>query len=187
MRTKEYDELKIKQIIEDFKSRNLKPSEITIYFDIDNTLGIFSYYGNDALALKKSQMKGFFRNIQCFEEAPYVIETLQNMGFNIKIITSCINTPYCKAEKLEWIKYYFPTIKETDIILIDNGQNKANYIENPEKSIIVDDFYANLMNCIDNGILAIKKTFSGKKRPIPQVENLTEIFGILFNLGVLSK
>ena len=43
--------------------------------------------------------KGFYKELFCFPEAPAVIENLQRIGFKVKILSSCIDTPYCKAEK----------------------------------------------------------------------------------------
>lgn len=187
MRNIEYNEKQIKEILNNFKNKNFKPMDITIYFDMDNTLCIFSYNGRDDIALQKAKRKGFYRNLQCFEEAPIVIETLQAIGFNIKVLSSCINTTYCKPEKIAWIKYHFPSIKEEDIILVENGHNKAEYIEDISTSILIDDYYVNLMNWMDAGGVAIKKTFSGKPRPIPQVSNLTELFKILYDLNVFTN
>jgi len=182
-----YNEQQIKQIWENFKNRRLKPEDITIYFDMDNTLCIFSYHGDDESALKKAQTKGYYRNLLCFQEAPATIETLQRIGFKIKIISACIDTKWCREEKREWIRFHLTTIKDNDIILIDNGLNKTNFVENIETSILVDDYYKNLLDWMEKGGLAIKKTYSGKSRPIPQVSSLVEIFDILHKLEIFKN
>ena len=41
------------------------------------------------------------------------------------------------------------------------------------------------MTWMEEGGLAIKKTFSGKQRPIPQVMNLVEIFKVLYDLKLI--
>ena len=65
------------------------------------------------------------------------------------------------------------------------GENKSNYIENIESSILVEDFYQNIQNFYAVGGVGIKKTYSGKARPIPQVESLVDIFSILYELNCI--
>ena len=186
-RTIEYDEKLIKEIADRFSNEGLKPSDITIYFDMDNTLAIFSYFGNDDEALKKANRKGFYRNLQCFEEAPAVIETLQRIGFNVKILSVYLDTKYCKKEKIAWIEYHLPSISKEDIVLVPKGEKKTDYVTDIKHSILVDDYYGNLMTWMEEGGLAIKKTFSGKQRPIPQVMNLVEIFKVLYDLKLMNN
>ena len=186
-RTIEYNKELIQEIWNKFSNAGLKPEDITIYFDMDNTLAIFSYFGNDEEALKKANRKGFYRNLACFEEAPAVIEVLQKIGFKVKILSVYLDTKYCKDEKVSWIEYHIPSIDLKDIVLVPKGDKKTDYVDDINHSILVDDYYANLMTWMEEGGLAIKKTFSGKERPIPQVNNLTDIFKILYDLGLLSK
>lgn len=180
-----YNEELIQSVIKDFKDRDLKPEDITIYFDMDNVLCLFSVFGDEDIALKKMYHKGFYKELPCFPEAPAVIENLQRIGFKVKILSSCIDTPYCKPEKRLWVHYHLPTMKDEDIILITNGENKSNYIEDIEKSILVEDYFQNIVNFYNVGGLAIKKTYSGKNRPVPQIESLVDIFSVLHELGCL--
>lgn len=181
-----YNEAQIKMVIDNFKSRNLSPNDITIYFDMDNVLCLFSIFGDEDIALKKMYHKNYFKELPCFPEAPAVIENLQRIGFKVKILSSCIDSPYCKPEKRLWLHYHLPTVKDEDIILISVGENKSNYIENVEKSILVEDYCQNIINFYDVGGVAIKKSYSGKKRPLPQIESLVDIFSILYNLDCLK-
>lgn len=178
-----YNEDLVKQVIDRFKSMNYKPEDITIYLDMDNVLCLFSVFGNEDTAVRRMFHKGYFKELQCFPEVPAVIENLQRIGFKIKVLSSCIDSPYCKPEKKLWLNYHIPTLKDEDIILINVGENKADYINNPETSILVDDYYQNICNFYEIGGLGIKKTYSGKKRPIPQVESLVDLFSVLYNLN----
>lgn len=181
-----YNTERINEVIRDFKSKHLKPEDVTIIFDMDNTLCLYSRDGDDATALKLMWSKNFYKNLPCFQEAPATIELLQKMGFKVKILSSCIDSKYCKKEKKDWLHYHLPSIKDEDVILIDNGENKADYIKDITTCILVDDYYKNLMNWYDAGGVAIKKTYSGKERPIPQVSSLVEIVGILWDLEVIG-
>ena len=180
-----YNEKLVQTNIERFKSMNYKPKDVTIYFDMDNVLCLFSVFGNENTALRKMYHKGFYKELVCFPEAPAVIENLQRMGFKIKILSACIDTPYCRKEKELWIHYHLPTINDEDIILVNVGENKSNYIENIESSILVEDFYQNIQNFYAVGGVGIKKTYSGKARPIPQVESLVDIFSTLYELNCI--
>ena len=131
-----YDVERINEVINAFKARNLRPEDITILFDMDNTLCLYSRDGDDATALKLMWNKNYYKNLPCFQEAPATIELLQKMGFKIKILSACIKSKYCKKEKLDWIHYHLPSINDEDIILIENGENKADYIDNIENCIL---------------------------------------------------
>lgn len=178
-----YDREWIESIIKEFRDKGYKPYEVTIYFDLDNTLALFSPYGDVEGACKAMYSKGFFRELICFAEAPAVLENLIRIGFKVKILSTCIDSPYCRKEKLEWVKYHLPFIKEEDVILISKGESKSDYICNPKCSILVDDYYENIIDMYENGGIAIKKTYSGKERPIPQVESLVDIFSVLCRLN----
>lgn len=187
MTKRDYNVELINQRIADFQSKGYKPSEVTIYFDMDNTLCLFSPFGDVGGACRAMYQKGFYRELICFPEAPAVLENLVNIGFNIKILSSCIDSPYCRKEKMEWVKYHLPFMNEEDVILIAVGEDKSKYIENPECSILVDDYFCNIENMYDGGGIAIKKTYSGKQRPIPQVESLVDIFSVLLYLNCIRK
>ena len=60
-------------------------------------------------------------------------------------------------------------------------------IENPKTSILIDDYYKNIQNFYEQGGIGIKKTYSGKERPIPQVESLVDLFSVLFELNCMKK
>lgn len=182
-----YNIERIQENIEKFKTQQYKPEDVTIYFDMDNTLCLWSPFGNTEFALKQMYSKGFYRELMCFSEAPAVIENLQKIGFKVKILSACIDSPYCRPEKKAWINYHIPTIKDEDIILVDVGENKANYIDNIQQSILVDDYCQNLIDFYEAGGIGIKKTYSGKQRVILQVESLVDIFSILYKLNCLNR
>lgn len=182
-----YNEEQINNVIESFKSRHLKPEDVTIIFDMDNTLCLYSVNGDDETALKQMWNKNYYKNLPCFAEAPSVIEALQRMGFRIKILSACISSKYCRKEKMDWIHYHLSSIKDEDILLVENGENKSKYIEDIYTTILIDDYYKNIMNWYDAGGVAVKKTFSGKQRPVLQVNSLVEIFNILWDLEIIGS
>lgn len=180
-----YDNALISKNIESFRSKNYRHEDVTIYFDMDNTLCLFSPFGDTETSFRLMHQKGFYRELACFPEAPAVIENLIGLGYKVKILSSCIDSPYCASEKKGWVAYHLPAIAEQDVILLPNGEEKSNYIESPGSSILVDDYYCNIVDIYKHGGIGVKKTFSGKQRPIPQVCSLVDIFSVLASLNCL--
>jgi len=168
-----------------FKSQKLRPDQITIYYDMDNTLARFSIWGKEPEALEQMHQKGYYRNLPPLDGGEIVIPVLQRLGFNVKILSACIDSKFCREEKLEWLKEYFPTLKRKDILLCNVGQDKSQFVEDITKSILVDDYWKNLLNWMAAGGFAIKKSYSGKKRNIPTIRHHSEILLILKQLEII--
>ena len=162
--------------------KSLDKKDINIFFDMDNTLFKYSVNHNDVLSLKLQNFEGFFENLEPFKEGPAVLKALIDEGYNVYILSSCCNDTYCMKEKRASLKKHFPFIPDDQIILVMNGQNKAEQIAlrgiDVQSSVLVDDYYVNIVNWIAQGGMGIKKTFSGKKREIPQVSDLRELLDI---------
>jgi len=176
----------IKKFMENVKSKGLKPSDITIYYDIDNTLALFSIHEREPEALAQMTEEGFYRNLPALDDGIKVIPVLQAMGFKVKLLSACIETTYCKAEKFDWIHEHTPTVKDKDVILMQAGQDKSTFVEDISTSILVDDYGINLTNWMNAGGIAIKKAYSKKPRNIPVINNHVEIFIHLRNWGLLN-
>lgn len=174
-----YNTALVQHNIEKFQMQGYKPSDVTLFFDLDNTLCLFSYFGTETLSMQSMYSKGFYRSLPCFPEAPPVLKRLQQIGYNVCILSSCIDSPYCKKEKLEWVHHYLPFIRDSHIKLVEVGEDKSKYIMHPSKAILVDDYYKNLEDIYNSGGVGIKKTYSGKSRVIPQVNSLEDIFNVL--------
>lgn len=181
-----YNELQVKQTIEDFKNRMLTyEGEKVIYFDADNTLYLFSTYGQEQEALTACRTKGFFKNLPVFQEGPHVIAALQNMGLRCRVLTALVDSPFCNEEKLDSIHYYFPALRDEDIITVPYGESKVDKVTDVEHSILVDDYHKNINDWYNKNGVAIKKSYSGKPRPVPVVSNLVELFPILKQLNFI--
>lgn len=180
-----YDKEIIDNVLNKFVLNRMTDNKpITILFDADNTLFKFSTYGLSDLSLKEMYTKGFYKNLPVFSEAPTVIENLQRLGIKCGIASSVIDSPFCKSEKLQSFNYHFPMIKDEDIYLVETGVSKASLFEDVSDIILVDDFNGNIMDWYKAGGVAIKKSYSGKPRPVPQVMSLIDLFPLLHQLGV---
>lgn len=180
----EYDVELINRRIEEFKER-MKSSEVTpmILFDSDNTLYRFSTYGMIAEAKRDMYTKGYFKNLHIFEEGPAVIENLQRLGIRCGICTGLIDSPYCEFEKRQSFSYYFPMINESDIYCIPPGMKKTDVVGNVRNIVLIDDYYKNINDWYEAGGIAIKKSYTGKPRPVPVITSLIDLFSVLHSLG----
>lgn len=180
-----YNVERVNEVIANFKNViSLDGKQITVLFDADNTLYRFSTYKQSHLAVTEMYTKGFFKGLPIFPEAVPVIENLQKLGIKCGIMSTLIDTPFCLAEKQESFKYYFPMIESDDIYLIPPNTRKSDYVTDIKHTILVDDYFKNINDWYEAGGIGIKKSYSGKKRPVPVVTSLIDLFSVLKDLNV---
>lgn len=155
-----------------------------VLFDADNTLYLFSQHGHDKEVARVCHNRGFFKSLPIFSEAPYVIENLQKFGIRVGI-ASTYSDGYSYDEKIQSYHFHFPMVNDRDIYLIPSGTSKADFVEDIEHTILVDDYYVNINDWYAKGGVAIKKSYSGKPRPVPVVCSLIDIFYELRKLNFL--
>ena len=76
-------------------------------------------------------------------------------------------------------------IHDEDIILVPYGERKVDKVDDVKHSILVDDYHKNINDWYLSGGVAIKKSYSGKPRPVPVVSNLIELFPVLRELNFI--
>lgn len=180
-----YNKELIDKVLFDFKQEMLTYSgERVLLFDADNTLYLFSIHGKEDDALTQHLNKGYYHNLPIFMEAPDVVRNLQKFGIRVGICTK-YPTENIKAEKLESFKYHFPTIREEDMIFVPQDDNKFDYIKDVKHTILVDDYHGNITSYYEAGGVAIKKSYSGKERPVPVVTSLIDLFPLLHSLNFI--
>lgn len=166
----------------------LKPHDLNIVFDLDNTLALlFDFHEGPEKALASLNEEGFFRNLPLLDEdAPEVLRLLQvGFGYNIYICSKAAPTAWCASEKREWVHTHFPFIEDDRIVILDaeDHSSKAEAMEklglNLKLSFLVDDFGRNLDDWVEKGGLPIKKSYSGKQRNVDSFQNYPELIGIL--------
>lgn len=156
----------------------------TILFDADNTLYLWSYVGKVEESLLQHHNKGFYKNLPVFNEAPSVIENLQKFGLRVGICSK-FSPGYAYEEKLQSFRYHFPTVLDSDIILVPQDDDKIKYVDDIRHTILVDDFHGNINQFYEAGGVAIKKSYSNKERPVPCVHSLIDLFPLLHNLNFI--
>lgn len=108
-----------------------------IYVDMDGTVANF-YKDNNYL--EKMFEKGFFLNLEPYELAK-VINDLCGV-FDITILSACVDTPFCKSEKIEWLKKHMPNVKK--YIFCKVGENKTDFVKDIENTMLIDDYSKNI-------------------------------------------
>jgi len=188
-----YDKKKIKKTIKKFKKRKINIKELNIFLDIDNTLALFSQKGGDDIACKLAQTEGFFESLPIFHCVEDTLMYLTRLGAKIWILsayplrTKSDNIHSAKDEKDKWLDTHLPFIPKERRLIIPVGTNKSTVIESvcdKKTAIFIDDYGENILHAYEMGIVGIKKTYSEKKRPCPQIRDFYDIFKVLNKLNV---
>lgn len=190
---KKYNKKKIKKTIKKFKKREVNIKDLNIFLDIDNTLALFSQKGGDELACKLAQEDGYYENLPIFHCVEDTLMYLTRLGAKIWILSAYPLRPNneniegAKDEKNKWLDKYLPFIPIERRLIIPVGTNKASVIDSVcdrKTAIFIDDYGQNILHAYEAGIVGIKKTYSGKKRPCPQIQDFYDIFKVLNKLNV---
>lgn len=169
-------------------------SDYTIYFDLDGVLvdlstGLAKLEGyDDPVLWFLHRQEEFDRYVypkviemyidqQCFatlppmphfEEMKKVIAYLKNKGYNIKILSSCMDTHYSDKiteQKKAWVLNHMQGLVTIDDINIVRGSElKIDFIKDDENSILIDDYTRTQKTFIENGIgdqFILYKSFYG--------------------------
>ena len=186
-----YDKRLIRKTLKRFKKQRLNIKDLNIFFDIDNTLALFSQKGGDAHACKMMHAKGFYETLPIFHCVEDTLMYLTRLGANIWILSAYPirenNDHSAKEEKNKWLDKHLPFIPNERRLLIPLGTNKAEIIDSVcdrNTVIFIDDYGQNIIHAYESGIVGIKKTYSGKRRPCPQIQDFYDIFKILKKLKV---
>lgn len=161
----------------------MREERLHLYYDLDNTGVQFCKDKEDEKIIIKDKMhlEGYYRNLPTIDMFVEALKKLHDEGIHeLYILSSCIDTPYCRKEKLEFIEEHLPFIKKENIILIDSGENKISFIKTPlNRSLLIDDFKLNLQKWESEGGIAIKKRGSDKEGYKYMVRNHFDIFSII--------
>jgi 5'(3')-deoxyribonucleotidase len=129
-----------------------------LIFDMDGTLADFDGAGG----VDRMNEKGFFAGLAIYENVAETLRALYEQGREIYILSACIETEYCKTEKMEWIGRNLPFIKKENVILMNVGQNKATEFIRATRTLInesdflFDDYGKNLKDWYLAGGTSVK-------------------------------
>lgn len=128
-----------------------------IFLDMDGTLARFNV--RNALERFENE-RGFFANLLAYKGIENINEMVKNG--NVYIISASPNI-YADIDKKTWLKKYIPDLKNENILLCRNGQNKAKFIENKleiridKNCFLLDDYTKNLIEWEQAGGTGIKR------------------------------
>lgn len=118
---------------------------IRYFVDMDGTIARFY---EDEACLEKMFERGYFENLRSYEKLVADIRKLIKCGKNVYILSACVNTPYCKEEKIKWLTKYLPEIPAENILLIDANENKTEIVKKKgfenDINVLLDDYGKNL-------------------------------------------
>lgn len=110
--------------------------KINVYVDMD---GVIADFNGEVNALERfKNEKGFFKKLKPMNENG-MKKIIKN--FNTFIISISPNEQADK-DKREWLKQFFPEIKDENIIIVRDGKRKVDYMKT-ENGILLDDYGKN--------------------------------------------
>ena len=130
--------------------------KVNIFVDMDGVLSVYER-GIEAFMNKE----GFFLNRPPIHEAIQLVKALTKEDYNIFILSSVIDTPYCVPEKNAWLDKHLPEIKEENRIFLPFGVVKQDAARRATATqgavnVLLDDYSENLHHWKLPGALPIK-------------------------------
>lgn len=131
-----------------------------LFIDLDGTVARF--YDASSNYLEQMYEKGYFRNLQPYEEMTEGIKLFMEQHKDVEVFTLSAKVngepPYCEAEKQEWLDEYLPEIDREHRLFTEIGHNKAEYIPNgiSNTDVLYDDYNKNLIDWENSGGVALK-------------------------------
>ena len=108
----------------------------------------------------------FFRELSVIRQGRELYEALKGK-FNIVVLTTPMpDMPFCKIDKVEWLKEHFPEIKT--VIFSDS---KADYASS-EQSILIDDMKHNLESWTEAGGTAFDFTKLSNEKILTEIDKI---------------
>lgn len=130
--------------------------KINVFVDMD---GVLAVYDKDVVKLMYNE--GFFLNRPPIKPMLKIVKNLINAGYNVRVLTSVIDSQYCVPEKALWLDKYLPELKEENRIYVPYGTVKSDYAQlkvdtKNSVNVLIDDYTENLDKWTLEGALPIK-------------------------------
>ena len=122
--------------------------ELNIYCDMD---GVLANFNAETDAVKRfATEKGFFKRLKPIRSNVKAIKELIADGYNVYILSASPNKQ-ADIDKIAWLKRHIPQIADGHIILMRNGENKADYVKTFKNNVLIDDYNKNCFDFVNRG------------------------------------
>lgn len=131
--------------------------DVNVFVDMDGVLAVYDENVENVMF-----DKGFFLNRPVVTSMIEVVRNLlANKDYNVFILTSVIDSPYCVNEKALWLDKNLPELEKENRIYVPYGIVKSKFAqENADTSnsinVLIDDYTENLDKWTLEGALPIK-------------------------------
>lgn len=122
---------------------------IVIYVDMD---GVLAKWDQDA-SLEETYMPGFFLSRRPEYVMIEAVKCLVRLGMDVRILSSAYNNGHAAVEKASWLKEYGLDIPRC---FVPYGEKKADYIDQENINILIDDYSKNLHQWKAEGNIGFK-------------------------------
>lgn len=127
--------------------------------------GVLADFNKEPNAVERFKIEeNFFYKLKPIKSNVNAIKELIKNGFNVYILSA---SPHERAgiDKLKWLDKYLPQMKKENIIIMRNGENKADFVKTKDNNILLDDYGKNCEDFIKRGYksLQVKKYHSIKR------------------------
>ena len=127
--------------------------KLNVYVDMD---GVIADFNNEPNAIEHFKTEpNFFRTLKPINKFGFE-QLLSRKDINLFVLTASPNKQADK-DKRAWLKYYYPKLKKSQIIMCRLGQNKADFMKT-KTGILLDDYGKNCSKWRERGNVAIKIT-----------------------------
>lgn len=118
--------------------------KVNVFVDMDGVLAVY-----DKNILDFMYDENYFLNRPQIKPMIEIVRLLIKLNYNVFILTSCIDSPYCIPEKSAWLDKYLPEVKTENRIYVPHGTVKAEFAKSKVDTenainVLIDDYTVNL-------------------------------------------
>ena len=123
------------------------------YVDMDGVIADFNAEPNAVARFVHE--KGFFANLKPIRQNLNAVKMLLRANANVSILSASPNEQADK-DKRSWLQEFLPELPQDKIIIMRNGQVKADFVKDIENAVLIDDYGKNCREFRERGGQAIK-------------------------------
>ena len=142
-------------------------NKIRLFVDMDGTLATFTPVSK----METLYEEGYFKKLSPISNMVNAIKNIVNSkDIDVYILSACLDSPFAKKEKNEWLDEYLPMISKDHRIFCEYGKEKTTFISNHvDSDVLLDDYTKNLNEWngvgikILNGINDTNRSWKGER------------------------